>query len=196
MQLKILVIYRRINLKNLLIVVAVLFLPACAPNSSGTLSSKQKIIDNQEYKDTSLNKKIYFFQHRLMPKWTHKSDGQFLSDLLNGDLSRLRLAAEQIVSVEYANNITVKYTGQSNSILLIFPKPTDFNRCYYVFLSKVDSIFHFITYEKTRDTRNQGFVGVVGSWKADTNHYNYGPRKYSDPDSFLDDAIRLSENKN
>lgn len=154
---------------------------------------KSESNENQkiEQKELSLNDRIYFYQHKLLPKWTFESNGAFYKDIKKRNLVKLKSAAEEIISSEYANNITAKTIAEHNGVLITFPKPSFYGECFFVFIREVDNRFLYVTYEKTRDIANKGFIGVVSNWTPDGNHRNHGPRNYSNPDNFLFDAIQI-----
>ncbi|MBN1905060.1 MAG: hypothetical protein JW927_08185 [Deltaproteobacteria bacterium] len=139
----------------------------------------------------SLHDRIYFFQHRLLPGWTFNSDGAFYKDLMSGSVTRVKAAATEMVSHEFAEGISVKTVGESNGVLITFPKPDNVPDCYFVFIRQVDNKFMYITYEKTMNIADEGFAGAVCGWSSEGKHSNYGFQKYTDPDSFVSDALEI-----
>lgn len=133
----------------------------------------------------------YDFQHKLLPEWTHHSNGQFYAMLAAGDTERMRAAATEFVDAEYAAAIEVTPITGEDAFLLTFPEPKTTPLCYYAIIHKLeDGTFGYITYEKAFVTReDQPYVGVVGSWSGDGAHGNYGPRTYSTADEFVEDIF-------
>lgn len=136
-------------------------------------------------KEVTMGQRIYYFQHRLLPKWTHESNGMFFHDLMNGHFERLIAAAKNIVGEEFAKQIEVQKYAEAGGVLIRFPRPTVAPECFFVYIVKTESGFRFHTYEKTVDLYGSGDKGVVGEWSADGKHLNFGPRKYEDSDSFV-----------
>lgn len=134
--------------------------------------------------------RTYFFQHRLIPEWTHRTRGAFFDDLNADRLERLIEAASKVVSPEFAAAITVRKYPEARGVLISFPAPAAPPECYYIYIHRVGdgATFSLFTYEKTLDLLERGHKGVVGSWSADKAHGNLGPRTYDDPDSFVRDV--------
>ncbi|GEM_PF-2781511 len=79
----------------------------------------------------SLKDRIYFFQHRLLPGWTFNSDGAFYKDLMSGNEIRVKAAATEMVSPEFAEGISIKPINESKGVLITFPKPDNMPDCYF-----------------------------------------------------------------
>lgn len=146
---------------------------------------------NIEQKEPPLKDRKYFYQHKLLPKWTFETNGAFYKDLMKGNLARLKSVAEEIISPEFANNISTKIIKKYNGVLLTFKEPSFMGDCFFIFIREIDNKYLYVTYEKTRDIANEGFIGVVGNWTSDGSHHSHGPRKYNDSDSFISDAIQV-----
>ncbi|MBS1196972.1 MAG: hypothetical protein H6R18_757 [Proteobacteria bacterium] len=138
-------------------------------------------------KEPTMKDRIYFFQHRLIPQWTHQSGGAFFNDLNAGKSEKLIEAATKIVSPEFAAAISVKKYPDKNGILIRFAVPVEVPQCYfaYIYKDKNDNKFSLYTYEKTLDLLKEGNKGVVGLWSAEGGHSNLGARTYEDPESFV-----------
>ena len=161
------------------------------------LSNQLNATEIDKKSDVPLKERVYFYQHKLLPHRTHKSDGKFFKDLLNGNYSNLLGSAKRIVSPEYANGISVKKLDQDqgvHGILLVFPEPKEYAEIYYAFVGRYDSNNFYLTFEKTNDKHNTGAVGVVGAWLSNNGRYSDGPRTYEDFTSFVKDAIRIIKN--
>jgi len=184
-------------MKLTILVIGFLCLPVCvSAQTSGNSESEQKKETSQskagEKKLVPLNRRIYYFQHRILSQWTHKSNGAFLKDLMSGNSSRLVTSAKKMISADYASGITVKPVGTLAGVLITFPKPTQPAECYYAAVVKQGEKYRYFTYERTLDITGAGFVGVVGSWTAQGSHLNFGPRMYRDANSFLKDVVKLT----
>lgn len=142
-------------------------------------------------------RRIYYLQHRLIPNWVFKTSGAFYADLRSGSLDRLRAAASEIVSPEYAAGIKVTPYPDLNGVLIEYPTPQAVPHCYYTFIHAVpkgEPGYAVYTYEKTVNFPGaEPMVGVVGRWSADGAHGNLGPRKYQDVASFVAD-LKLDVN--
>lgn len=135
-------------------------------------------------------KKIYFFQHKLLPEWTFTTNGMFYSDLLVGELTLLRQAATEVISEDYAMAITSEVVDNGNSVLLTFPTPQKMANCYFVLIQKKDGEFRFYTYEKTLSFGDDDpVIGVVGTWSSNGNHGNLGGRTYREGMEFVKDIL-------
>ena len=133
----------------------------------------------------SIHQQIYYFQHRLLPKWTHESKGMFFNDLMHDHTEKLVAAASEIVGKEFSRKISIQKYAEAKGVLLTFPQPKEPTECFFIYIVKTGDGFRFYTYEKTEDLFGSGDKGVVGEWSADRTHSNFGSRKYDDADSFV-----------
>src|SRR5688572_12101569 len=83
-----------------------------------TLSAR--VAAEEQEKELSVKQRIYHFEHRLLPKWTHGSKGAFFDDLAKGTPGRLVEAATDIVGKEFADQITVRSVSGTSQILIQF----------------------------------------------------------------------------
>ena len=111
---------------------------------------------------------------------------------MNDDLSQLKNVASKVVSPEYAENITVKTIAGRNVAIIIFPEPKFPANCFFVLIRRDGDSFSYTTYEKSYNflMGDDTFSGVVGGWSSEGSHLNFGPRSYSDLDSFITDNIK------
>lgn len=133
----------------------------------------------------SMHDKIYMFENRILPKWTHESKGEFFDDLINGRHEKLIRAAGEIVGEEFSKKMTIQAYPKDNGILITFPTPDKPRECFFIYISKVNDGYRFFTYEKTFDSLGPDGKGVVGEWTAAKAHVKLGSRKYDDADSFV-----------
>lgn len=135
--------------------------------------------------EPSARDRRYYFEHRLLPKWTHQSGGAFFRDLAANKAGQMLEAAAEIVGREYADSLKVRLLDDPDRILISFLEPQDIALCYHVLLVRLDGAFRFITLEMTEDLLGNGAKSVLGEWTAEGGHLNYGERTYSDGNSFL-----------
>jgi hypothetical protein len=150
--------------------------------------------DEKKPEELTISQRTYYFEHRLLPKWTHGSKGAFFADLRSGDTARIKAAAAEIVGKEFADKLTVRPLPDSRRVLLTFQAPSEPPLCFFAIIEKDGEVFHYITLELTEDILSDGTKSVVGEWSVDGGHLNRGGRKYSDADSFLAEmAIKPKE---
>jgi len=139
--------------------------------------------------ESTEHQRIYHFQHKLIPQWTHETHGHFFGDLSNGEIQQLLDFAAEIVSSDFSRGISVKTYPEHSGILITFPPPKEPPECYFIYIKRsIDGPnFNLYTYELTQDFFNMGSKGVVGSWSKDGGHGNFGPRTYEDEDSFVNE---------
>ena len=139
----------------------------------------------------TLHQRTYQLQHRLIPNWVHKSSGAFYTALVIGDLARLREAAGELVSPEYAAAIKVTPYPALEGVLIEYPEPLTSPLCYFAFVHanrKSSTGYELFTYEKTMKLPGLDYgYGVVGGWTPDGTHTNMGGRTYQDAESFIRD---------
>ncbi|MCE4553624.1 hypothetical protein [Pelomonas cellulosilytica] len=137
------------------------------------------------------HQRTYYFEHRLLPGWVHKSAGSFYADLSSGKLNRLLDAAREVVSPEFSAGLKVTPRPELDGVLVEYPAPKTMPLCYFAFVHanpKSETGYDFYTYEKTMVLPGmEDVVGVVGSWSPNGTHANMGTRTYQDAESFLRD---------
>lgn len=145
---------------------------------------------NKNYQEEPpLSERIYYFQHKLIPKWVFESNGEFFFDLNNRNPQQLVAAATDIVNAEYANEIIITPITNKSAVSIRFPEPNSFANCYFALIIKKDSAFSYYTYEKSMPFGKEAIFGVVGGWDNEGNHYNYGPRGYMSEEEFIEDVL-------
>lgn len=171
---------------RLFIVLWLIFLIGC----NATLPDK----DQAENQNTELSyaKKVYYFQHKLIPQWVFESEGAFFFDLYNRQLEQFMLAAIDLLGEEYASQILVTSLYDNNSILIEFPKPNQFGNCFFALIVKEGDSYSYYTYEKTIKLGNDRIQGFVGGWGVEGGHRNYGPRSYKTSTDFVKDVLDMS----
>ncbi|MBN2527103.1 MAG: hypothetical protein JXR76_11970 [Deltaproteobacteria bacterium] len=160
-------------------------------DTTATQSELPNVADDGDVGDITalpLDKRIYLFQHQVLPDWTFQTDGAFLTDLLNHNTQALKETATEVVSAEFARGISVDVVNPAGAALLTFDSPQNTLDCYYVFILGADGEHLFFTYERTADIQGEGFIGEVGMWTQDGIHASFGLRKYADAKSFMGDV--------
>ena len=166
------------------IILLVVLVASCTATQQETQAKKET---NQELPDS---KKVYFFQHQLLPEWTFTSNGSFFNDLVQGELTKLKAAATKVVSKDYADMIKTEIVNNQSAVLITFPKPRGMAECYYILIVKNNEDFAFYTYEKTMSfEQNDPVKGVVGMWSKEGSHGNLGPRTYTAASDFIQDVL-------
>jgi hypothetical protein len=167
------------------ILIVVFFLSACNSTPKQEVSSMPTKVE-----EVPTSKKVYFFQHNILPEWTFTTDGGFYEDLLKGDLSRLKMAATEVISNDYANGISSEVLNGGGSVLIKFPQPKAMANCFYVLIQISKDGFNFYTYEKTMSFGGDDpVIGVVGSWSPEGSHANLGGRTYVKASDFVADIL-------
>lgn len=176
---------------RLIFVLLSLCLFACTstppPPSSVNNTAPDNVTGSAENEDVPKSDGIYYFQHQLLPKWTFNSEGEFFSDLHSGEIQFLEAVATDIVSSDYARELSVNVVD-SHTVLITFPEPKTFPHCYYALVIQRESGYEYITYEKTMTLGDDAVVGVVGGWSAQGTHQNLGARTYSSAQDFVYDV--------
>lgn len=164
---------------------------ACAHPPSSQVAADRQANDAQQ--PPSLEQKIYFFQHKVMPRWSHESDGNFYQDLQAGFHLRFFQLAEEMVSAEFSAGIVITQLADKQAVLFSFPSPTAAPACFFALLVKREQGYDYYTYERTIDLPGLPAAGVVGFWDAEGGHGNLGPRAYRDADSFVRDLLEPTD---
>ncbi|MDE3083875.1 MAG: hypothetical protein KGJ37_01480 [Verrucomicrobiota bacterium] len=151
-----------------------LLLPASAQEPAGSNS-----------KEPTAQQRVYYFEHRILPAWVHKSDGAFFSDLEQGDTKRLTEVAAELVGKDFAGEIKVRRIDAPTGILIVFPKPKKMPECFFAAVLKDGQHYRYVTLELTDDLFGDGTKSCLCEWSSGGDHLNFGPRKFTDEASFL-----------
>ncbi len=146
-------------------------------------------VQEEAEEEDPIERRIYRFQHRLLPAWTHQKDSSFYEDLRAGRTQRLRDAAEKIIGKEYAAGLKVRAIKDAPMVLIEFPEPMEAPLCYFALIIKTEDGFRYMTLEKTFPHPKSNIKTVVGEWKPGS-HTNWGGREYTDADSFVKEFVR------
>lgn len=133
--------------------------------------------------------KVYFLQHRLLPRWTFESEGAFFADAAAGEVTQLTDAAAKLVDEAFAKGVAVSRVAGGEGVLISFPPPAEPPECYFVLIVRREKTFEYITLERTEDILGRGAKSVVGAWTREGSHLNHGSRTYSDAGSFLAEVL-------
>lgn len=158
------------------------------------LWSSPSIAADDERQETPRGDRIYYFQHKLLPKWTFESGGAFFADLHSGRIARLLQAATDIVDAEFAKTVAVRPLEGASRVLIAFESPMRAPLCYFIIVEKTDEAsFRFMTLEMTEDILGTGAKSVVGEWRREGAHGNWGFRSYTDEESFVSEITSSSD---
>lgn len=135
--------------------------------------------------EPSAHQKLYYFEHRLMPQWTHRSDGAFYADLREGKVERVKNAAEKLVGAAFAEKLTIENIEAPEGVLIELAPPTETTDCFFIFVAKADAGYRYFTFEKTEDLWGEGLQACTGEWTADGVHHNFGFTKEQSREAFL-----------
>ena len=135
--------------------------------------------------EPSAHQKLYYLQHRLLPQWTHQSEGAFYADMREGRTERLLDACRQIAGDTIAAQLKVEKIEAPEGVLFTFAAPEAPTDCYFVFLAKGAQGCRYFTYEKAEDITGEGLVACIGEWAAEGGHRNFGFSKEPTREAFL-----------
>lgn len=142
--------------------------------------------------EPTTHQKIYSFQHRILPKWTHQTNGAFYNDLREGLPAQLVEAATEIAGQDFAKQMAVTNVATPEGVLVTFSQPLDAPLCFFVFIMKTEQGFRYLTLEKSMDIAEDGTKSALCEWAKEGRHMNYGSRNYTDSKSFLADINALN----
>lgn len=131
------------------------------------------------------HQKLYYFEHRLLPKWAHRTQGAFYDDLQAGRVDRLQEAAREIVGPEFAAALAVEVVEAPAGVLVTFAAPAERGDCYFAFIAKVGEGYRFFTYEKAMSITGQDIEACIAEWGEDGGHRNFGFRDDTARGTFL-----------
>lgn len=134
--------------------------------------------------------KRYYFQHRLLARLTHKTEGGFFADLQTGSAERLKAAATDMVGAEFAEGLAVRVVPGASAVLITFPKPVAPPECYHALVIKDGKKYRYVTLEQSEDLFATGVKSVVGEWAEDGSHLNLGGRTFVESEAFIADVLK------
>ena len=140
--------------------------------------------DTVSLKDPSLHRKIYYFEHRLLPELIPTKS--FCNTLMTETPDSIIRMAAAVVGEEFSRNISIRKYSEHQGILLSFPKPVEPLECFFIYIVKNEDGCRYITYEKTRELPGSDAVGAICEWK-ERIHIFTGTRKYDDAESFVNE---------
>src|SRR5579862_539847 len=129
--------------------------------------------------------RVYYFEHKIVPAWVHKSEGAFYSDLEHGETKQLFETAMEIVGKDFADGIKIRKIDKPDGVLITFPKPREAPECFFAAILKDGSAYHYVTLELGEDMMGDGSKTFLCEWASDGSHLDFGPRKYDDEARFL-----------
>lgn len=138
-----------------------------------------------EDKGDDASRRIYAFEHRLLPRLVYGSEHKMFADLIQNQGDGLRTIAEKIVSPEFAQQMRFKTIVPDKAVLISFPEPEKPPLCYHVIVAKTDDGYAYHTLEKADDIANTGKLkAMYCSWDSPSTRKNFGGRGYTDADAF------------
>ena len=146
-----------------------------------------RAVEEKKTQEPTSHQKVYYFEHRLLPKWAHGTKGEFFSDLSKGTLDRILGAATDLVGKDFAQKLTVRALPGTAQVLISFQEPSEPPLCFFALVEKSGETYRYFTLEFTEDLLGDGTKSVYGEWDEQGGHRNLGPRKYSDAESFIAD---------
>lgn len=120
------------------------------------------------------HQKAYYLEHRLLPQFTHKSEGRFYSDLEANKTAKLDVILKDYLGAG-ASATKIEVVKESNLVIVELPEPKEPVECYYVAIAKVERGYRYFTLEKTEDIMNTGVKACFCEWSSTGSHLNMGP---------------------
>jgi len=136
------------------------------------------------------DKRIYFFEHQMMPRWTHATKGAFYRDLEKGAYEKLHEGGLKVVDEAFSKAIKVEAHPEIGGVVIEFEAPVNPVHCYFVAIVQVGDAYRYLTLEKDEDIMGTGVKDSLCEWTS-AGHTNFGPRTYTDKQSFIKDVASL-----
>ncbi|MBI2518500.1 MAG: hypothetical protein HYV95_16595 [Opitutae bacterium] len=150
----------------------------------------------QERPEMTPQQRIYYFEHMLLPRWTHESEGAFPADMEKGNTSGLMRVAAEIAGREFADALQVRALPEPAGALIVFAKPTRVTECYAVAVLRDESGFRYFTLELAEEGIGEGIKSFLCEWTYKAGklaHANLGGRSYVDEARFAADLRLIME---
>lgn len=119
-------------------------------------------------------RKIYSFEHHILPKWTHGSKGAFYADLASGHAEQLLQTANELLGPDFGTAIRFRVLSEAEAVLITFPAPTKTPHCFFAAVAKTKDGYRYLTAEKCEDIMNEGLKAALAEWTADGAHHLLG----------------------
>jgi hypothetical protein len=133
----------------------------------------------------AVHDRVYYFEHKLLPAWVHKSEGAFYSDLGKGETKHLFEAATEVIGKDFSGGIKIRKIERLNGFLIAFPKPEEAPECFFAAVLKDGPQYHYVTLELSENFAGDGTKAFLCEWASNGDHLDYGPRKFADEAHFL-----------
>ena len=167
------------------LLIAALAFPIFAPHGGA---------NEEPQKEPTPHQRVYYFEHRLLPKWTEQSAGAFLDDLQAGKNDLLLKAATDIAGAEFAQAIKVHVLTEPSGAVISFPKPKQPPECFFAAIVRDGDHGRYFALEADEDLMNNGTKAFLCEWSGES-HLNLGPRSYDDEAHFIDDVRQIMGKK-
>ncbi len=139
------------------------------------------------------HQRAYYFEHKLLPLWVHKTNGAFFDDLQHGEIQKLTEAATQIAGKDFAGGIHVRKISElTDTVLIVFPAPRETPECFFAAVQKTGAQYRYFTLESGEDILSNGTKSFLCEWSGDGRHLDFGPRKFDDEASFISELKNRS----
>lgn len=157
----------------------------------GSVQNRLDCAAAEEPNEATHYDRLYAFEHRVLPRWTHQSSGVFFADLEKGSVDRMKEAATEMVSSEFAAALKVRNVLQPTGVIITFQHPPKPVACFFAFVTKSGEDHRYLTLEMTEDILGLGFKSVIGEWTPDGSHKNLGSFKFDSEEDFLRELQRI-----
>lgn len=133
--------------------------------------------------------KRYSFEHELLPRATHGTQGGFFDEVQTGSTEKLRAAARKLVGDEFAEAVTVRVVPGASAVLISFPTPLGVPECFHALVIKAGEKYRYVTLERNSVLYGGDIKSMIGEWTEDGSHKTLGGRTYTDSEAFIAEVL-------
>lgn len=145
----------------------VLILSGCrtTDNSPANAYSRPRVsnVDERE-------QKVYAFEHRLTPRWTHDAEAGLYGDLREGRLDQYRAAAREVVDGVFAEALSVRPLEDLAAVIITFEPPRTLPRCHFAAIVRVAEGFRYFTLERSMTLGPDSPKAAFCEWTKEGSH--------------------------
>lgn len=113
--------------------------------------------------------KVYAFEHRLTPRWTHDAEAALYADLRDGRVDQYRAAAREVVDERFADALIVRPFEDLPAVLITFEPPHTPPRCHFAAVVRTADGFRYFTLEKSLGLQEMN--AAFCEWTKDGAHH-------------------------
>ncbi len=142
-----------------------------------------------QFASSEREQSIYQFEHKAIPYWLFQDNSTFFESISQGGEKQLKTVAQDMVDKPFADALSIETIEEGQSYLITFEEPLGITLCYCAIITRTPEGYAYYTLEKTFGSDDDDIKTMYCAWTKEGAHENYGPRNYTDPESFTKEFL-------